>query len=106
MAVSVQPTSIFQNDHFKKDPPTLTDDAEQPPAGPSETSRYGETVVRAPKTLTPQAQRALAEAAERRRAHTAQKVDPASLPPERNGRDGPEPIRYGDWERNGIISDF
>ena len=22
------------------------------------------------------------------------------------GRDGPEPTRYGDWEKNGIISDF
>lgn len=22
------------------------------------------------------------------------------------GRKGPEPTRYGDWERNGIISDF
>ena len=84
----------------------MTEDAEQPRSTPSETSGYGETVVRAPKTLTPQAQRALAEAEERRRAHTALKIDPASLPPERHGRDGPEPIRYGDWEKNGIISDF
>jgi hypothetical protein len=22
------------------------------------------------------------------------------------GRNGPEPTRYGDWEKNGIISDF
>lgn len=22
------------------------------------------------------------------------------------GRSGPEPTRYGDWEKNGIISDF
>lgn len=22
------------------------------------------------------------------------------------GREGPEPTRYGDWENNGIISDF
>lgn len=22
------------------------------------------------------------------------------------GRKGPEPTRYGDWEKNGIISDF
>ena len=22
------------------------------------------------------------------------------------GREGPEPTRYGDWEKNGIISDF
>ena len=25
---------------------------------------------------------------------------------EANGPKGPEPTRYGDWERNGIASDF
>ncbi|GAB4386804.1 DUF1674 domain-containing protein [Albidovulum sp.] len=46
------------------------------------------------------ARRALAEAEERRRrAATA-------LPPELGGRDGPEPVRYGDWERKGIAVDF
>ena len=29
-----------------------------------------------------------------------------SHPKEVGGRDGPEPTRYGDWEKNGIISDF
>lgn len=47
------------------------------------------------------AQRALAEAEARRRAARA-----APLPPETGGRDGPEPTRYGDWEKKGIISDF
>ncbi|WP_286829483.1 MULTISPECIES: DUF1674 domain-containing protein [Kordiimonas] len=28
------------------------------------------------------------------------------LPKELGGRKGPEPTRYGDWEKNGIISDF
>ncbi len=28
------------------------------------------------------------------------------LPREIGGRDGPEPTRYGDWEKNGICSDF
>ena len=28
------------------------------------------------------------------------------LPPEVNGRKGPEPTRYGDWETKGITSDF
>jgi len=28
------------------------------------------------------------------------------LPTELGGRDGPEPTRFGDWEKNGIISDF
>ena len=27
-------------------------------------------------------------------------------PKEIGGRDGPKPTRYGDWEKNGIISDF
>ncbi|MGA7117584.1 MAG: DUF1674 domain-containing protein [Hyphomicrobium sp.] len=22
------------------------------------------------------------------------------------GRNGPDPVRYGDWEKDGIISDF
>ena len=30
----------------------------------------------------------------------------AELPKEIGGRKGPEPTRYGDWEKNGIISDF
>ena len=31
---------------------------------------------------------------------------PPGLPPERGGRDGPEPVRFGDWERRGIAVDF
>lgn len=45
--------------------------------------------------------RALAEAEERRR-----KTKKNDLPPELGGRDGPEPVRYGDWERKGIAVDF
>lgn len=45
--------------------------------------------------------RAKAEA-EARRAQQA----PLVLPPERNGPKGPEPTRYGDWEKKGLISDF
>jgi hypothetical protein len=41
--------------------------------------------------------------AEARRAAEASKAPP---PPEIGGRKGPEPTRYGDWERNGLISDF
>ncbi|MGQ0567048.1 MAG: DUF1674 domain-containing protein [Gemmobacter sp.] len=51
--------------------------------------------------LPPAALRALAEAEERRRAAAA-----PVLPPERGGRDGPEPVRYGDWERKGLAIDF
>lgn len=51
--------------------------------------------------LPPAAQRALAEAEERRRAARA-----LDLPPELGGRDGPEPVRFGDWEKKGIAVDF
>ena len=53
------------------------------------------------KPLSPEAQRALAEAEERRKARPE-----VSLPKEVNGRDGPEPTRFGDWEKKGIASDF
>jgi hypothetical protein len=29
-----------------------------------------------------------------------------SLPPEHGGPKGPEPTRYGDWEKKGIAVDF
>lgn len=45
--------------------------------------------------------RALAEAEERR-----QNAKALDLPPELGGRDGPEPVRYGDWEKKGIAVDF
>jgi hypothetical protein len=31
---------------------------------------------------------------------------PQALPPEHGGPKGPEPTRYGDWEKKGLISDF
>ena len=55
----------------------------------------------APRPIPAAAQRALAEAEERRK--NAEETD---LPPELGGRDGPEPVRYGDWEKNGIAVDF
>ena len=55
------------------------------------------------RKLTPEAERALAEAAARR-AEIDRKA--AALPKELNARRGPEPTRYGDWETKGIVSDF
>jgi hypothetical protein len=54
------------------------------------------------KPLSDIAKRALAEA-EARRLAASGKVD---LPREINGRDGPEPVRFGDWEVKGLASDF
>jgi hypothetical protein len=56
----------------------------------------------APRILSPAAERALREADERRLA-TRKRV---TGPPEHGGRQGPDPVRYGDWEKNGIASDF
>jgi hypothetical protein len=47
------------------------------------------------------AQRALAEAEERRRRAAA-----ATVAPELNGRGGLDPTRYGDWEVKGVAADF
>ena len=49
------------------------------------------------------AERALAEA-EARRAERDAAAQPR--PREIAGRDGPEPVRYGDWENKGIAYDF
>ncbi len=51
------------------------------------------------KALTPEAERALAEAAERRR-------EAEKLAAEQGGPSGPEPTRFGDWERKGLAVDF
>lgn len=53
------------------------------------------------KPLSPAARRALEEAAARRAIEAA-----PSLPPEEGGPSGPEPTRFGDWERKGVAVDF
>jgi hypothetical protein len=55
------------------------------------------------RPLTPAAERALAEAAARRaeRDRIA-----GGQPKEMGGRGGLDPIRYGDWEIDGLTSDF
>jgi len=57
----------------------------------------------AARKLSPAAERALAEA-DARRAEIDAKA--ARLPKEHGGSKGPEPVRYGDWEKKGIASDF
>ena len=58
-------------------------------------SENKKTLLKAP------AERALAEAQERKNGSS-----PNKLPIELGGRDGPEPVRFGDWERKGIAVDF
>ncbi len=55
----------------------------------------------APKLLSETAKKALAEAEARRLAAKAKE-----MPPELGGRDGEDPVRYGDWEVRGIACDF
>ena len=55
------------------------------------------------KPLSPAAQRALAEAAERRAAREGKAMAP---PAEQGGRKGLDPVRYGDWEVGGRYNDF
>jgi hypothetical protein len=74
-----------------------TDDAS--PEQPRTPSRDEAAAAR---PLPPAAERALAEAAARR----AERANAAAQPKETNGPGGPEPTRYGDWEINGIASDF
>lgn len=86
-------------------------DQETTPTTPVEavsTSEAAPTAIVAPAPrrfddLPPAAQRALMEAEERRRQRDA---EAKPLPKEIRGRDGPEPVRYGDWELKGIASDF
>lgn len=53
------------------------------------------------KDLPAAALRALAEAEERRKSAAT-----AALPTELGGRDGPEPVRFGDYEKKGLCVDF
>ncbi len=58
------------------------------------------------KRLPLEARCALAEAAERRAARKVAAGTAAPVKKEVGGRDGPEPIRYGDWEVRGRANDF
>ena len=55
------------------------------------------------RLLSEAARRALAEAEARRKQIDAEM---AARPPEKGGRGGLDPARYGDWEIKGLTSDF
>ena len=55
----------------------------------------------APLGLSPEA-----AALNPRTAEEARAAAPTAMPPEKGGPKGPEPTRYGDWERKGRCSDF
>ncbi|WP_313576825.1 DUF1674 domain-containing protein [Brevundimonas sp.] len=74
-----------------------------PPTEPSLEEAFNADVPHATpeRPLNEAARRALLEAAERRAAEEA-----AELPNEVGGRKGPEPTRFGDWEKKGLAVDF
>ena len=62
----------------------------------------GETEDPVKKRIREAGERAKAEADARRKA-AAQRSGSAR---EVDGREGPDPVRYGDWEKKGLASDF
>jgi hypothetical protein len=85
-------------DGYAKSEPMPTDQAMQQPA-----SEADESEPRRQRPRSAEAQRALAEAAARR---AQQAPNTGARPKEINGRGSPDPTRYGDWEVNGLASDF
>ena len=71
-----------------------------PPKPPAKGAGEDQTEKR---PLSPAAERALAEAAARRAERQRAQ---AERPKEVVGRGGLDPTRYGDWEVNGLASDF
>lgn len=69
---------------------------------PDDDNFVSKTVEVEQNPLSPAARRALEEAETRRK-----QAEAAPKPPrEVDGRNGPDPARYGDWEKKGIASDF
>ena len=79
--------------------------AEKNPPEPAAEADRGELEANEPpnRPIVPAAERALVEA-QARRAEMDRKSK--QQPKELNGRRGPDPARYGDWEVKGIASDF
>ena len=88
------------SEHEAHDRPEEAGDATQTRAGASD-NVIPLDPPRAP--LSPEAKRALAEAEARRKALDEAEAARAK---EIGGREGPDPVRYGDWETGGICSDF
>lgn len=62
---------------------------------------YGDIMLNKEQKIVEAGKRALQEAKDRQ-IHSEKILQATEL----GGRDGPEPTRYGDWEKKGIISDF
>jgi hypothetical protein len=92
-------TSPLQDRHGYAKSELMPTDAEQPNTPAPDA---GETQPQRQGSLSPAAERALAEAATRRAQGPAKTAETKEI----GGRDGPDPVRYGDWEINGLAADF
>ncbi len=81
---------------------------DQAPTPSVETSSRTDGPPSSDRVLTDAARRALEEADARRTAQSLklQALNLKDQPKEIGGRSGPDPVRYGDWETGGIVSDF
>jgi hypothetical protein len=91
-------SSLRERHGYAKSKAMPTEPQSQSPPAPE--TAEGKTSEKRP--LPPAAERALAEAAARR-AERDRNADGAK---ESGGRGGLDPTRYGDWEKDGLISDF
>ena len=71
---------------------------------PATRGKANELPVVAADVGLPDAARLALEEAQARRLARRGRLE--ARPREVNGRQGPEPVRYGDWENKGIASDF
>ena len=94
--MTVDPTALPET---PADAPACPTSSRGTPLAPNLLSSEVEAARRA--TLPPVARQALEEA--EARALAAKGV---AGPVELGGRDGPEPVRYGDWELKGLAIDF
>jgi hypothetical protein len=90
-------SSLRQAHGYAKSEAMPTDPQSQNPPAPEPEGQVSEK-----RPLPPAAERALAEAAARRAEHDRK----ADQPHESGGRGGLDPTRFGDWEKDGLISDF
>jgi hypothetical protein len=90
-------SSLQQAHGYAKSEAMPTDPQSQSPSAPGPEGQASEK-----RPLPPAAERALAEAAARR----AERDRNADRSREAGGRGGLDPTRYGDWEVNGLTSDF
>ena len=84
---------------------TITD-VDAADANNGKSAMTGEADKDAPNTATPRPSPAARRAAEEARQRRQNAAAPGPRAAEIDGRAGPDPVRYGDWETKGIASDF